>query len=233
MITLASCPLRKPMIRRVRILLLILSCLNALWACGLTASNPSFKRTTTTNAFMKNKSVHRRWTNIHSTASDTTSSSGSDGDDVAVTPSSSSSTEIWTADKLIQFARQKGVTVSITTLGPGFRVVGRATPSVASASTMEVKTATAQDNREQDNEDSSILLGYVEGFTRGSILHLDKMQVFASKVKLADQTCPDFDRMGGTIFGVGMLLGYLALLHGRLLDVVVKDRSWEDQVQWM
>jgi hypothetical protein len=132
---------------------------------------------------------------------------------------------IWTADKLLQFGRQKGVTITISTLGPGFRVVGRATPSSISTAATDHSEAfvtnvnddninSVNDNTEQEDEDSSILLGYVEGFVRGSILHLDKMQVFASKVDLAHRTCPDFDRTGGTIFGVGMLLGYLALLHG-------------------
>ena len=60
-------------------------------------------------------------------------------------------------------------------------------------------------------------MGYVEGFVRpGSrLLHLDKMEVFRKITKQARAENPDEFKGGGTVLGVGLLLGYLCLLHGQ------------------
>ena len=111
---------------------------------------------------------------------------------LAVETSSSSST-VWTKDALEKFADQEGIVLSLSTLGPGYRAVARA------------KHNTTQ------------ILGYVEGFVRPgkTLLHLDKMEVFRPNVKRARSENPEVFRDGGTILGVGLLLGYLCLLHGR------------------
>jgi hypothetical protein len=86
---------------------------------------------------------------------------------------------------------------------------------------------------------STILLGYVEGFVRpsqlvsltssSSIFHLDKMEVFQKQISLARKNSSQNTintnneneslattnkpfRNGGTILGVGLLLGYLCVL---------------------
>ena len=102
-------------------------------------------------------------------------------------------TTVWTEQELQDFADQQGVMLSLTTLGPGYRAVARA------------------------KHNSSQILGYVEGFVRptGNLLHLDKMEVFSKMVKLARTENPDEFKGGGTILGVGLLLGYLCLLHGQ------------------
>ena len=86
--------------------------------------------------------------------------------------------------------------MSLTTLGPGYRAVARC------------------------RHDPSQILGYVEGFVRpGSksrqLLHLDQMQVFRPVVQRARRDNPDEFRGGGTVLGVGLLMGYLCLLHGQ------------------
>lgn len=100
--------------------------------------------------------------------------------------------QTWDRKALDDFASQQGVVLSITTLGPGFRGLARC------------KHNTTQ------------ILGYVEGFIRPSntILHLDKMEVFRPIVKAARKENPEEFRGGGSIFGVGLLVGYLCLLHG-------------------
>lgn len=114
-------------------------------------------------------------------------------------PSTSVSTEsirgIWSRDQLEEFAKTQGVILSLSTLGPGYRAVAR-----------------SQHNTTQ-------IMGYVEGFVRPSVgksplLHLDKMEVFRKMVKMVRQDNPDFTG-GGTVFGVGLLLAYLCLLHGQ------------------
>ena len=96
----------------------------------------------------------------------------------------------WSQTELEDFARAQGVDVSLKSLGPGFRAVGRSV------------------------HNSSLILGYVEGFVRpqGNILHLDKMQVFTPSLDVARREHEYTG--GGSILGVGVLLGYLCLLHG-------------------
>jgi len=107
-------------------------------------------------------------------------------------PPSSSSFSRWTQAQLEDFASSQGVVLSLTTLGPGYRAVARS------------KHNTTQ------------ILGYVEGFVRPGnvLLHVDKMEVFRRMVKRARLENPDEFRGGGTVLGVGLLIGYLCMLHG-------------------
>ena len=100
---------------------------------------------------------------------------------------------IWTETELLDFASQQGVVLTLSTLGPGYRAIARA------------------------KHDDSQILGYVEGFLRpgGTIVHLDKMQVFRKMVLQARKDNPEEFKQGGTLFGVGLLLGYICLLYGR------------------
>ena len=105
----------------------------------------------------------------------------------------------WTREQLEAYALQQGVVLSLTTLGPGFRAVARS------------------------RHDPTLVLGYVEGWMRPSarqmmmlpLLHLDQMQVFRPAVKQARRENPQQFRGGGTVLGVGLLMGYLCLLHGQ------------------
>ena len=111
----------------------------------------------------------------------------------SLSSSSSSRLSVWKQSDLDAYAATQGVSISITTLGPAYRAVARST-----------------------HNDTQIL-GYVEGFLRptGNLLHLDKMEVFRVAVKRARRENPDFTG-GGTVLGVGLLLGYRCLLHGQL-----------------
>mmetsp|Transcript_4337 Transcript_4337/g.7579 ORF Transcript_4337/g.7579 Transcript_4337/m.7579 type:complete len:253 (-) Transcript_4337:11-769(-) len=99
--------------------------------------------------------------------------------------------DLATPEDIIQFGKDVGVDISFTTLGPGFRAVAR--PS----------------------HDDSQIIGYVEGFLRpgGQIIHLDKMEVWKKAVDRARKENPDGYKNGGNVFGVGLVLGYLCLLH--------------------
>lgn len=103
---------------------------------------------------------------------------------------SKATTPIFSREELDDFARSQGLEITLSTLGPGFR-----------------STARSLQNRTE-------IMGYVEGFSRGKILHLDKMEVFSKAVKSARQNNPQFTG-GGTILGVGLLMGYVCLLHGK------------------
>jgi hypothetical protein len=105
----------------------------------------------------------------------------------------------WTRLQLDQFASHEGIVLSITKVGPFFRSVARA------------------------HHNTSIILGYVEGWIRPSavsmvgggsntILHLDKMLVFPNMIRRTREENPQQFRNGGTILGVGLLLGYLCCL---------------------
>jgi hypothetical protein len=100
---------------------------------------------------------------------------------------------LWTADDVEQYAEERGVIISFTTLGPGYRAVARA------------------------KHDESMILGYVEGFVRptGNILHLDKMEVFKPMVERVKRQQPDSLDFGGISFAIGLLMGYMCLLHGK------------------
>jgi hypothetical protein len=96
---------------------------------------------------------------------------------------------IWTEEELLKYAVDQGLEITLSTLGPGFR-----------------STVRSLQNRTE-------ILGYVEGFTRGNILHLDKMEVFKKVVKNTRLHNEKFTG-GGTGLGVGLLMGYLCLLQG-------------------
>ena len=97
-----------------------------------------------------------------------------------------------TTEQILSYASKQGTILSITILGPAYRAVARA------------------------SHDESIILGYCNGFIRptGKILHLDAMQVFKTSLQTAAATNKDFQRCGGTIFGIGLLLGCLCFRHG-------------------
>jgi len=98
-----------------------------------------------------------------------------------------------TSEEIIQFGKDVGVDLSFNTAGPGFRAVARA------------------------SHDDSQIIGYCEGFLRpgGQIIHLDKMEVFKKAVDKAREENPEGFKNGGNILGVGLLLGYLCLLHAK------------------
>jgi hypothetical protein len=97
----------------------------------------------------------------------------------------------WTKEQLEEYSSRQGVILSLTTLGPAYRAIARA----------------------KHNETQ--IMGYIEGFVRpgNKLLHLDKMEVFRKMVKLARAENPNEFKGGGTKLGVGLLLGYLCLLH--------------------
>jgi len=101
--------------------------------------------------------------------------------------------QIWTERRLLDFAEKQGMILSLSTLGPGYRAVAR-----------------AQHNTSQ-------ILGYCEGFLRppGQPLHLDKMEVFRKMVLQTKLENGNVFTGGGSIFGPGLLLGFLCLLHGK------------------
>ena len=98
-----------------------------------------------------------------------------------------------TASEIIQYAEMQGSSLSVSTMGPLFRVVARA------------------------SHNESIILGYCDGAIRpsGAILHLDSMKVFKPSLVKAAATDDGFQRGGGTVFGIGLLLGCLCLRHGK------------------
>lgn len=106
---------------------------------------------------------------------------------------SSTTGNIWDRERLMDYASKEGIILSLSTLGPGFRALAR-----------------AKHNQTQ-------ILGYGEGFFRpgGSVLHLDKMEVFKKMIQKASLENPGEFRGGGTLLGVGQLLGYICLLHGQ------------------
>jgi len=100
-----------------------------------------------------------------------------------------------TSDEIVAYAATQGTILSISAMGPLFRGVARA------------------------SHDESIILGYCNGAFRptGNILHGDSIQVFKPSLQKAAATNSDFRFGGGTVFGVGLLLGCLCLRHGRTL----------------
>ena len=109
----------------------------------------------------------------------------------SVTSQDTTSATLWTNSDIDKFAEDRGVVLSFSTLGPGYRAVARAL------------------------HDESMILGYVEGFVRpaGQILHLDKMQVFKPVVEKVKAQVPCSLDFGGVSFGIGLLMGYKCLLH--------------------
>jgi hypothetical protein len=120
-------------------------------------------------------------------------------DDAVTTATAIVPVDPWTMEDLEDYTEQIGVVLTWSTLGPGYRVVARAAYN------------------------ESMILGYVEGFIRpsGRILHLDKMEIFQPMInKVRDQAPPSSSSssplsFGGVSFGLGMVMGYRCLLHGR------------------
>lgn len=98
-----------------------------------------------------------------------------------------------TAGEIIQYAAVQGTSLSVSSMGPLFRVVARA------------------------SHNESIILGYCDGAIRpsGVILHLDSMKVFKPSLAKAAANDNRFKKGGGTVFGIGLLLGCLCLRHGK------------------
>ena len=150
------------------------------------------------SAFITSPSV---WLPSHQTgAHDTFSGSRihatTDADAAAVAKRESKPTisgKFATLEEIIKYGEDVGVKISLSTLGPGYRAVARAA------------------------HDEEQIIGYVEGFLRpgGTILHLDKMEVWKKAVDRARKENPEGYKNGGNVFGVGYLLGYLCLLHGK------------------
>jgi hypothetical protein len=114
----------------------------------------------------------------------------------------STSTTGWSIQQLEDYVETVNVTLTWSTLGPGYRVVARAA------------------------HNESLILGYVEGFVRpsGQILHLDKMEIFQPMVKQARQELPENAlNFGGVSFGLGLVMGYRCLLHGQLQGCSVAE----------
>ena len=113
---------------------------------------------------------------------------------------------IWSRSQLDAFAAQEGVVLSISKIGPVFRAVARA------------------------SHNTSLILGYVEGGIRPpsllapttQILHFDSMRAFPNMIQQTREENTNF-RNGGTILGVGLLLGYLCCLD--FIDAVGDRRS--------
>ena len=102
-------------------------------------------------------------------------------------------TTTWNREQLEDYASQQGVVLSLTTLGPAYRAIAR------------------------PKHNQTLILGYVEGFIRptGNLLHVDKMEVFRKVVKQSRVENPQGFKGGGTSLGVGLLMGYLCMLHGQ------------------
>lgn len=97
-----------------------------------------------------------------------------------------------TEEQITQYASSVGLKLSLTTLGPGYRALARA------------------------SHDESQIIGYCEGFIRpgGKIIHVDKLEVWKKALSTAKKENPDGFKNGGQVFGVSLLLGYMCLLHG-------------------
>jgi len=112
---------------------------------------------------------------------------------MSTSTTTSTTIPLWTEDEIDTFAKERGMIVTFSTLGPGYRAVARAI------------------------HDESIILGYVEGFVRptGQILHLDKMQIFQPVVNRMKENYPETLNFQGVSFGIGLLMGYKCLLFGK------------------
>jgi len=101
------------------------------------------------------------------------------------------SKKIISPEEIIEYANKEQVVISLSTLGPGFRAIAR------------------------PKHNTTQVLGYCSGFIRpgGKILHLDEMRVFKKALTIARDENPEFVG-GGTVFGVGLLLGALCFRHG-------------------
>mmetsp|Transcript_18610 Transcript_18610/g.27423 ORF Transcript_18610/g.27423 Transcript_18610/m.27423 type:complete len:239 (+) Transcript_18610:34-750(+) len=112
--------------------------------------------------------------------------------DLSMSSSELPSAEAVTMDDVYKYGSERGTTLSLSTLGPGYRAVARA------------------------SHDESLVLGYIEGFVRpgGKILHVDKMEVFRPSLKKAQHQNPTVFT-GEVSAKVGMALGLLVFLHAK------------------
>jgi hypothetical protein len=138
----------------------------------------------------------------------------------------------WNEAQLLSYANEEGIRLSLSKVGPLIRAVARSqlqqsslSSSSSAAATVEAAAveATYQDSNDSNNNsetsNNNIILGYVEGFIRPSsflsptntILHLDQMIVYQKQIDRIRINDPNF-RNGGTILGIGLLLGYLCIL---------------------
>ena len=106
---------------------------------------------------------------------------------------SNANVELLTEDQVQDYAKSVGVTINLTTLGPGYRAVARAI------------------------HDEEQIIGYCEGFVlpTGQILHVDKLEVWKKALDRAKSENPEGFKNGGQVFGVSLLLGYMSVLHGK------------------
>jgi hypothetical protein len=95
--------------------------------------------------------------------------------------------------QLKEYANSVGITLSLTSLGPGYRAVARA------------------------SHDPEQILGYCEGFVRpaGNILHVDKIEVWKKALDRAKEENPEGFKNGGQVLGISLLLGYISMLFGK------------------
>lgn len=106
----------------------------------------------------------------------------------------------FTVSDVAAAARANGLRVTLTTMGPQWRVVAR---SIA-----------AEDDDDDDADPKGDVVGWADGFLRpGNVLHYDTMQVVRRDGFSAAGSFGG-GGMGGSVFGVGLLLGTLALRHG-------------------
>ena len=99
----------------------------------------------------------------------------------------------WSLDDLQSYAQHQGVRISVSTLGPGFRAVARAA------------------------HNTSLVLGYIEGFGRGRILHLDSMHVYGTSIQQAKaETTTNIISGGSSFLGIGLWLAYASVWHGHV-----------------
>lgn len=98
-----------------------------------------------------------------------------------------------TQDQMIEYAQQHGISLSLSTFGPAFRSTARAA------------------------NDTSLILGYCEGFFRptGNIVQIEKLIVWKDALNKAKKIIDpsSFQSHAGNTFGVSLLVGYIALLH--------------------
>ena len=145
----------------------------------------------------------------------------SNENEAAAATNNTNTDTIWSREKLEEYAARQGVVVSLTTLGPLYRAVARPLYN------------------------QTLILGYVEGFVRpsGGLLHVDKMEVFRAVVRQCRRDTRDIEPPftgGGTTLGVGLLMGYLCMLHGQeegcdtaeFLAIDDEDRQHERLVRY-
>lgn len=109
----------------------------------------------------------------------------------SIDSSTDTDNSIISSEEIIEYASNEEVIISLSTFGPGYRAIAR------------------------PKHNTTQILGYCSGFIRpgGKILHLDEMRVFKKALQIAREENPKFVG-GGTVFGVGLLLGCLCFRYG-------------------